>query len=164
VNESEDSDVFFRSVATFRAIAAGADDEHAQAKRARTIELYLASDDRPADDQVFSLVMAGVRATADMLRYSGYPVPPSVAEAVDDPMPTDPRAGAWSAVSARLAGDTMGSRAAVHAMQHEHGTEGLTTAVGYLARLYRDAQDAPRDAGIGQHRRTGTGTAGSESA
>lgn len=156
MNDSDDSDVFFRSVATFRAIAAGADDEHAQQKRARTIELYLASDDRPADDQVLSLVMAGVRVTADMLRNSGSAAPASVAEAVNDPTPADPRAGAWAAVSARLAGDAVGSRAAVLGVQHEHGSEGLTTAVGFLARLYRDAQDARPGAGIGQHRRTGT--------
>ncbi|WP_103353587.1 hypothetical protein [Amycolatopsis sp. CA-128772] len=134
----------------------GTDDDQAQQRRARTIELYLASDDRPADDQVFSLVMAGVRVTADMFCGTGYPVPPSVAEAVDDPAPTDPRAGAWSAVSARLAGDHAGCRAAVLGVQHEHGSEGLTTAVGYLARLYRDARDGEAGAGIGRHRRTGT--------
>ncbi len=163
VQESEKVDVTMRAAATFQTIALSPPTDRGNELRARAIESYMAADDRTAAEQLWSLAVVGVRATADELRKAGRPVPPSVVEAVDAPTSSDPRAGAWLAVLSELDGDPSGSWAALTAIRDDHGPNGMTDAVAYLARLYRDAREAFRASVQARQGQVDADSAGSES-
>lgn len=147
MNEIEDDaelDIIMRATIAFRAVALAAQTEDGNRLVDRVVETYMASDGRTVDEQLWSLAMVGIRVTAMELRKAGRPVPPSVVEAIDAPTSSDPRAGGWTAVLAELDGDPTGSRSALCAVRDRHGAEGVTDAVAFLARLYRDAREVRR--------------------
>ena len=163
VRESEDLDITIRAGTTFHAIAMSPATDRGNELRARALESYMASDDRSADDQLWSLAVVGTRATADELRKAGRPVPPSVVAAVDAPSSSDPRAGAWLAVLGELDGDQAGSWSCLRAIRDDNGPNGMTDAVAFLARLYRDARQAVRSGDQARQEPAEAGAEGGES-
>lgn len=137
------SDLELRAALAFRTVALSRRND----QRTRAIELFMASDSRTTSEQLMSLALAGARSTADELRAAGSPVPPAVADAVNEGSVNDPRAGAWTAVQSELDGQPAGSANRLRGVYDKHGTDGVTDAVAYLAKLYREARDIRRGGG-----------------
>jgi hypothetical protein len=153
-----------RATAAFRAVATCAPGDAGHASRARSIELYMASDKRPTDDQLGSLAAAGAQLTAEQIKAAGGAFPESVADAVDAPSPADPRAGAFAAVLAELEHDGAAASLALGLVRDVNGTDGLVIAVGYLCRLFQDARRTRRPAGQARRGRDETTDDGGEPA
>jgi hypothetical protein len=158
----ENPDVVMRSAAAFRAVATCAPGDTGGPSRARSLELYMASDNRPTDDQLWSLVLVGAQLTADEIKEAGGKFPESVSAAIDAPSPVDPRAGAFAAVLAELDHDGPAAALALSPVRDVHGTDGLVIAVGYLCRLFQDTRRSRRTGGQARRGRDETRTPGGE--
>lgn len=143
--ETGSHDVVIRASAAFRTIATCPSGDAGHVARARSLELYMASDDRPIESQLWTLVGVGAHMTADEISAAGGQFPEAVSDAVDAPNPVDPRAGAFAAVLAELDHDAAASVVALNAVYDAHGTDGLVIAVGYLCRLFQEARQTRRE-------------------